>query len=304
MRRLAGVADDHEESRGVKFASFRVRGVPAYGLVTSEGPRPVTAPFAARYPDLKSVIAGGALGQAAESAQRNPRLPDPAHVVMQPPIPNPGKILCVGVNYLAHIREMGREPPDYPVMFVRFPDTLVGDGCDIVRTPASGQYDFEGEFALVIGRCAYRVPKREAFEVVAGYTCFMDGSVRDFQRQTSQFTAGKNFPDSGACGPYLVTRDEIPDPSVLQLETRLNGQVMQKAPIADMRFGVPDLVAYVSSFTRLAPGDIITTGTPSGVGFARQPPVWLTPGDRLEVEISGIGVLRNTVIEGGQAAPR
>jgi 2-keto-4-pentenoate hydratase/2-oxohepta-3-ene-1,7-dioic acid hydratase in catechol pathway len=279
----------------VKFASCRVRGLPVYGLVTAEGLRPVGAVFAARYPDLRSVIAAGALAQAAEAAQRNPRVPDPADIVMAPPVPNPGKILCVGINYLAHIREMGREPPEHPVIFVRFPDTLVGDGCDIVRTSASTQYDFEGELAFVIGAPAYRVPKSEAFGVIAGYTCFMDGSVRDWQRQTSQFTAGKNFPDSGACGPHLVTADEIPDPAALHLETRLNGTVMQKAPIADMRFGVADLVAYISTFTRLAPGDVITTGTPSGVGFARKPPVWLAPGDQLEVEISGIGVLRNAV---------
>jgi 2-keto-4-pentenoate hydratase/2-oxohepta-3-ene-1,7-dioic acid hydratase in catechol pathway len=124
----------------------------------------------------------------------------------------------------------------------------------------------------------------------------MDGSVRDWQRQTSQFTAGKNFPASGAFGPHLVTTDEIPDPAALGLETRLNGAVMQKAPVADMRFGVADLVAYLSTFARLEPGDVVTTGTPSGVGFARKPPVWLKPGDRLEVEISGIGVLANAVV--------
>jgi 2-keto-4-pentenoate hydratase/2-oxohepta-3-ene-1,7-dioic acid hydratase in catechol pathway len=272
-----------------------MRGVPGYGLATADGIRPVAGPFAARYPDLKSVLAAGATAQAAAVALGNPRLPDPADVILEPPVPNPGKILCVGVNYLAHIREMGREPPEHPVIFVRFPDTLVGGGCDIVRTSLSTQYDFEGELALVIGRSAYQVPKSAALGVVAGYTCFMDGSVRDFQRQTSQFTAGKNFPDSGACGPWLVTADEIPDPAALHLETRLNGQVVQQAPIADMCFGVAELVAYISSFTRLEPGDVITTGTPSGVGFARKPPVWLAPGDVLEVEISGIGVLRNAV---------
>jgi 2-keto-4-pentenoate hydratase/2-oxohepta-3-ene-1,7-dioic acid hydratase in catechol pathway len=281
----------------VKFASFRVRGLSSYGLVTEAGVRPVTSPFAARYPDLKAVLAAGVLADAADAARRNPRLPDPADLVMEPPIPNPGKILCVGINYLAHIREMGRDPPDYPVIFVRFPDTLVGDGVNLVRTRASAQYDFEGELAFVIGRPAYEVPRSDALDFIAGYTCFMDGSVRDFQRQTSQFTAGKNFPASGACGPWLVTSDEIPDPAALQLQTRLNGQFMQQAPIGDMRFGVADLVAYLSSFTRLMPGDVVTTGTPSGVGFARKPPVWLAPGDRLEVEISGIGVLHNTVVD-------
>jgi 2-keto-4-pentenoate hydratase/2-oxohepta-3-ene-1,7-dioic acid hydratase in catechol pathway len=281
----------------VKFASFRLRGVPSYGLVTDEGLRPVPATFLARHPDLRAALAAGALDAAADAARANPRRPDPAEVELDPVIPNPGKILCVGVNYLEHIREMGREPPEYPVMFVRFPDTLVGHEQPIVRTRASSQYDFEGELAFVIGRRARYVPREQALDYVAGYACFMDGSVRDFQRQTSQFTAGKNFPASGAFGPHLVTTDEIPDPTALRLETRLNGVTMQEAPTGDMRFGVADLVAYLSTFTRLEPGDVVTTGTPSGVGFARQPPVWLKAGDLLEVDISGIGVLRNRVVD-------
>lgn len=280
----------------MKFASFRERGVPGYGLVTPDGLRPVSAPFAARYPDLRAAIAAGALEAAAASALGNPRLPDPAQLTMEPVVPQPGKILCVGVNYLEHIREMGREPPDYPVIFVRYPGSLVGDGQPLVRPSVSSQYDFEGELAFVIGRCARYVAKDRALDYIAGYACFMDGSVRDFQRQTTQFTAGKNFPRSGAFGPHLVTTAEIPDPSALQLTTRLNGEVMQSAPIADLRFGVPDLVAYCSTFTQLDPGDVITTGTPSGVGFARKPPVWLQPGDTLEVEVSDIGVLRNTIV--------
>jgi 2-keto-4-pentenoate hydratase/2-oxohepta-3-ene-1,7-dioic acid hydratase in catechol pathway len=269
--------------------------VAGYGLVTDEGIRPVGAIFAARHPDLRSAIAAGALGEAAEAARRNPRIPDATEVELEPVIPNPGKILCVGVNYLAHIREMGREPPGHPVIFVRFPDSLVGGGRPIVKTRASGQYDFEGELAFVIGRRARHVPAKDALGYVAGYSCFMDGSVRDFQRQTSQFTAGKNFPASGSFGPHLVTTDEIPDPAALKLETRLNGAVMQQAPISDMRFGVADLVAYCSTFAQLEPGDVVTTGTPSGVGFARNPPVWLKAGDLLEVEISRIGILRNAV---------
>jgi 2-keto-4-pentenoate hydratase/2-oxohepta-3-ene-1,7-dioic acid hydratase in catechol pathway len=280
----------------VRFASFRARNVQGYGLVTDAGLKPVPVVFQARYPDLRSALAAGALEAAAEAAQHNPRLPDPADVVLEPPIPNPSRILCVGVNYLAHMREMGREPPEYPVVFVRFPDTLVGGGCDLLKPRVSGEYDFEGELALVIGRRARYVPKAAALAHVAGYACFMDGSVRDFQNQTTQFTSGKNFPASGAFGPHLVTTDEIPDPAALRLQTRLNGVVMQDAPVGDMHFGVADLVAYCSTFTRLEPGDVITTGTPSGVGFARKPPVWLQPGDRLEVEVSGIGVLANTVV--------
>lgn len=281
----------------MKFASFRIHGVAGYGLVTEEGLRPVPATFAARHPDLKSVLAAGALDAAARAARANPRLPDPAEVVLEAVIPNPGKILCVGVNYLGHIREMGREPPAHPVLFVRFPDTLVGHERPIIRPRVSSQYDFEGELAFIIGRRARYIAREQALDYVAGYACLMDGSLRDFQRQTSQFTAGKNFPASGSFGPHLVTTDEVPDPTALRLETRLNGTVMQRAPTGDMRFGVADLLAHASTITQLEPGDVITTGTPGGVGFARQPPVWLQAGDVLEVEISGLGVLRNRVAD-------
>lgn len=281
----------------MKFASFRIHGVAGYGLVTEEGLRPVPATFAARHPDLKSVLAAGALDAAARAARANPRLPDPAEVVLDAVIPNPGKILCVGVNYLGHIREMGREPPAHPVLFVRFPDTLVGHERAIIRPRVSSQYDFEGELAFIIGRRARYIAREQALDYVAGYACLMDGSLRDFQRQTSQFTAGKNFPASGSFGPHLVTTDEVPDPTALRLETRLNGTVMQRAPTGDMRFGVADLLAHASTITQLEPGDVITTGTPGGVGFARQPPVWLQAGDVLEVEISGLGVLRNRVAD-------
>lgn len=281
----------------MRFASFRVRGVPAYGLATPEGLRPVTVPFAARYPDLRAAIAAGALGAAAESALGNPRPCDPAGVAFEPLIPCPGKILCVGVNYLAHMREMGREVPEHPVVFVRFADSFVGHGQPIVRPSVSTKFDFEGELAFVIGRTARYVKAAAALDYVAGYTCLLDGSVRDYQVHTTQFTAGKNFPASGSFGPYLVTPEEVPDPTVLQLETRLNGDVMQRAPTGDMRFGVAELVAYCSTFARLEPGDVITTGTPSGVGFARKPPVWLKAGDTIEVEVSSVGVLRNTVLD-------
>ncbi|MBW7929871.1 MAG: fumarylacetoacetate hydrolase family protein [Gammaproteobacteria bacterium] len=281
----------------MKFASFRIHGVPAYGLVTDDGLRPVPAPVAACYPDLRAALAAGALPLVAEAARHGPQCLGLDEVAHEPVIPNPGKILCVGVNYLAHIREMGREPPAHPVLFVRFPDTLVGHEQPLVRPAASTHYDFEGELAFVIGRRARYVSVERALEHVAGYACLMDGSLRDFQRQTSQFTAGKNFPASGAFGPWLVTSEEIPDPAALQLETRLNGTVMQQAPVGDMRFGVAELLAYASTITQLEPGDVITTGTPSGVGFARQPPVWLQPGDVLEVKIDRIGVLRNRVVD-------
>jgi 2-keto-4-pentenoate hydratase/2-oxohepta-3-ene-1,7-dioic acid hydratase in catechol pathway len=219
-----------------------------------------------------------------------------------PVIPSPRKIICVGVNYLAHIREMGREPPAYPTLFVRYPDSLVGHGGVLRRPRESTHYDYEGELAIVIGRPARRVAAAEALASVAGYTCLLDGSVRDWQNHTTQFIPGKNFPATGSCGPWLVTTDEIPDPSRLHIETRINGQVMQSAPTSDLCFDVRRIVEYVSAFTPLSPGDVIATGTPSGVGFARKPPRWLVPGDVVEVSISGpggagIGTLRNVVAD-------
>lgn len=214
-----------------------------------------------------------------------------------------GKILCVGVNYRPHIEEMGREVPEYPVVFVRFPGSLVGDGEALIRPAVSDQFDFEGELAIVIGKQARHVQRADAFDYIAGYCCFMDGSVRDWQRHTGQFTAGKNFDRSGAIGPVMPAV-EIPDPRQLKLTTTVNGQVMQEGCIADLLFDIPALLEYCSTFTELLPGDVIATGTPGGVGAARKPPVWLRDGDLVEVAITGVGVLTNPVRDesGGKRA--
>ncbi len=213
-----------------------------------------------------------------------------------PPLSDTSKIICVGVNYMAHMREMGRPEPEYPLLFTRYPDTLVGHGQPLLRPRNSSHYDFEGELAVVIGAHAHHVKRADALNFVAGYTCFMDGSLRDYQHHTTQVIAGKNFWRSGACGPWLVTADDIPDPAALQLQTRLNGETVQSAPVSDLKFDVPYLIEYISSFCPLRPGDLISTGTPSGVGFAREPQLWMQPGDVIEVEIDGIGTLRNEVV--------
>lgn len=207
---------------------------------------------------------------------------------------NERKILCVGVNYRPHIEEMGRELPKYPVVFVRFGSSLVGDGEPIVRPKVSEQFDFEGELAVIIGKSARHISREDAFDYIAGYCCFLDGSVRDWQRHTGQFTAGKNFERSGAIGPMVPAAD-IEDPAALELTTRVNGEVMQKGKVADLVFDIPTLLEYCSTFAELSPGDVIATGTPGGVGAARTPPVWLKDGDLVEVEISGLGVLSNPV---------
>ena len=209
------------------------------------------------------------------------------------PVVNP-RILCVGVNYRPHIEEMGREVPEYPVVFTRFASSLVGNGDPLVRPLVSEQYDFEGELAVVIGRSAHRVSRERALDFVGGYCCFMDGSIRDWQRHTMQFTPGKNFDRSGAMGP-VVPAATVPDPTALTLTTRVNGGVMQHGAIRDLVFDIPFLIEYCSSFMELHAGDVIATGTPGGVGAARTPPVWLRDGDVVEVDIPGVGVLSNPV---------
>ena len=279
----------------MKLTSISLHGEPAYGIVENGQINIPDDSFRSRFVDLKAVLAGHAVTElaAAPVAEKIPL--DDAEFA--PVIPTPGRILCVGINFRAHMKEMGREPPDYPWLFVRFADSQVGHGQPMIRPIESEQYDYEGELAVVMGRVAHRVKAADALNYVAGYTCFNDGSIRDFQRHSTQFTPGKNFYKSGSFGPWLVTADEIPDPSVLNLETRLNGETMQQAPISDLKFDVPYLVEYISQFCRLMPGDVISTGTPGGVGAARKPPVWLKPGDKIEVEIDGIGVLKNTVAD-------
>ena len=222
----------------MKLATFSHDGKPGYGLVVEEGILTATQAFRADYADLRAALRAGAAHLLPDNVDVVP-LPLSA-VQFLPPVPNPDKILCIGVNYGAHIVEMGRTPPDYPVVFTRFARSLVGHQESLLRPLASRQYDFEGELAIVIGKRARHVAREQALDYVAGYSCFMDGSVRDWQNHGSQFTPGKNFKASGSFGPWLVTADEIPDPNVLKLATRLNGKVMQQAPISDLKFDIPD----------------------------------------------------------------
>jgi 2-keto-4-pentenoate hydratase/2-oxohepta-3-ene-1,7-dioic acid hydratase in catechol pathway len=285
-----------EQGIQMKFCSFRAKGEPTYGIADGATVQAVNREFRDRYADLQSVIAADALSEAAAAAVAGDEY-ELSAVSFDPVIPKPGKIFCVGMNYLAHIKEMGREPPDFPALFIRFPDSLVGHRNSVTRPAASTQYDYEGELAVVIGRAARHVDAARALDFVAGYACFLDGSVRDFQRHTSQFTAGKNFRHSGAFGPWLTTADEIPDPTVLTLRTRINDEVMQQGHVGDLCFGIAPLIEYLSGICQLDPGDVIATGTPSGVGMARDPQRWLEPGDRIQIEIDRVGVLENSVAD-------
>ena len=279
----------------MRIASFIKDGRAGYGLVRSDRLFPASEALTAHWPSVRDLLSAeryGALLEADAGAGSGIALDT---VQMLPPIPNPEKIICVGLNYRTHIRESGREAPTHPLLFTRFPATLVGHGEAMLRPSISEQFDFEGELAVVIGRTARRVAAVDAFQYIAGYSCMNEGSIRDFQRHTIQFTAGKNFWRSGSFGPWLVTADEIADPEQLRLVTRLNGAVMQDAMTSDLLFGIAALIEYLSAILPLEPGDVIATGTTGGVGAARTPPVWMKPGDLVEVEISGIGILANPI---------
>ena len=219
-----------------------------------------------------------------------------ASLKLLPPVPAPGKIICIGLNYALHAKEGGNAIPDYPAIFMRGRTSLCAPGAPMLRPRASDKLDYEAELAFVVGRTARHVTEADALSHVAGYACFNEGSVRDFQRKSTQWTVGKNFDRTGAFGPELVTADELPPgASGLRIATRLNGETMQDSTTADMIFSVAQLVKILSEAMTLEPGDVVATGTPSGVGYARKPPRLLAPGDVVEVEIEGIGVLRNTV---------
>ena len=213
-----------------------------------------------------------------------------------PLIPRPGKIICIGRNYAAHAAEGGAETPTFPEVFYRGATSLVAHNAPIIRPQCSDQLDFEGEFAFVVGKTCRHATEDDALDYVAGYTLFNDATIRNYQRFSSQWTIGKNFDNTGAFGPELVTCDELPDGMAgLSLTTKLNGQVMQDGRIDDLVFPVRKLIAILSECMTLEPGDVVVTGTPAGVGYARTPPIWMKPGDTVEIEVDGLGKLINTV---------
>ncbi len=279
----------------MKIASYIVDGKEAYGVVAGDGIITMSGRLKGDPKSLRGAIANRALDQMRElatGAKPDRRLSD---VQFLPVIPNPRKILCAGINYRSHAVETGRELPKQPSMFIRFTDTLVGHEGRMLRPRNSTNFDFEGELALVIGKGGRHIPAERALDHVAGYTCFVDGSVRDYQKFS--VTSGKNFPATGPLGPWLVTSDEIPDPSAMTLSTRLNGVEVQRSGTDLLIYPVRQIVAFCSAFTELHPGDVIATGTPEGVGHHRKPPLWMKPGDVLEVEIDAIGTLRTHIAD-------
>lgn len=283
----------------MRIVTFSKSGVPTLGVRRDDELIDLSI-AARRLPrDLIGLLAAGkgALREAASAAKTAPpRAVVKGRIAYLPPIPNPPKIICVGLNYRDHAAEASMAAPDYPVLFTRVATTLVGHNQPMIRPLASKQFDYEGEMVVVIGRKGRNVSKDRALGYVAGYSIFNEGSIRDFQMRTSQWTMGKNFDATGGFGPELVTADELPKGGEgLKLQTRLNGKVMQEASTSDMIFDVKTLVSTCSVAMTIEPGDIIVSGTPSGVGFARKPPVFMKPGDVCEVEIEGIGVLSNPI---------
>lgn len=278
----------------MKLASFAYEGRQSYGVVIGDAIIDIGRRLEGQCPSLRAAIASlgrDGLGRMAERSSADLAL---GAVTLLPPIPDPDKIICIGLNYRDHAREAGMKIPENMSLFSRLTNTLVGHAAPMLWPKVSRDFDYEGELGVIISRAGRHIAERDALDHVFGYTCFNDGSIRDYQLKHS-VTAGKNFPATGGCGPWIVTADEIPDPSRLTLTTRVNGHVVQHKGTDDMIFGVPAIVEYLSRWTMLRPGDLIATGTPEGVGFARKPPLWLKPGDVVEVEISGIGVLRNPI---------
>lgn len=220
-----------------------------------------------------------------------------ADVRLLPVVPNPGKILCVGLNYATHVAETGREQKEFPAIFTRWADTLIADGEPLVRPRETERFDYEGELAVVIGKGGRRIARADAMAHVAGFSIFNDGSARDWQRHNIQFTPGKNYPATGAFGPALVLPDEVADLGSQRVQTRLNGELVQDQPVSDMIWDIPFVIEYCSTFTPLAPGDVIVTGTPGGVGDKRKPPLYMKAGDVCEISVGVIGTLTNPVID-------
>lgn len=277
----------------MRFLSYRVSGVPSWGLLRDDG----IVDLSGEAVDLRAFIAAGR--PDAVSLARRTADHALADVVLDPVIPNPSKIVMAAINYYEPDGDPAKAP-DYPVLFLRLPASQIGHGAPLLRPRSSEKLDFEGELAVIIGQGGRHIPREQALDHVAGYSIYNDGSVRDWQKHSHQFTPGKNFVGTGAFGPWMVTADELPQ-RPLSLVTRVNGVEKQRTDTSRMIFDVTYLISYISTFTPLEPGDVIVTGTCSGFGSTRKPPEFLKAGDRVEIEIEAIGTLSNPVADEDQA---
>jgi acylpyruvate hydrolase len=280
----------------MRFAAFHSNGRPGLAVDLAAGLRGLFQDESGYPGDLEQLISRhGDLSLAAKALARGAHI-DPETVQFLPPLPNPGKIICIGLNYADHSAEVGIALPDYPTVFARFSSSLIGHETSVAVPRQSIQFDYEGELAAVIGRGGRNISRQQALSHVAGYSIFNDITVRDYQFRTPQWTMGKNFDGTGVFGPAFVTADALPPGCKgLDLTTRLNGEVVQHAPITAMVFDVETLISLLSEVFTLSPGDVIVTGTPSGIGMSRKPPLWMRPGDVCEVEISSLGILRTPI---------
>jgi len=277
-----------------KLLSFSIDGNPGFGVL--EGGKVFDlGKRLPGVPDLRSLLSVGGFERAAAAIAGATADYDVAQITFEPVIPNPGKILCIGLNYQDHVAETQRARTTVPTVFTRFADTLVGQGGAVTKPRHSDKVDYEAELAVIIGKPGRDIARERAMEHVAGFACFNDISIRDFQGHTSQFTPGKNFPGTAPFGPVLVSTQALGAIGPQRIQSRLNGKVMQDAHLGDMIFPIPELIAYISQWTRLAVGDVIATGTPGGVGMKRVPPVYMRDGDEIVVEIDSVGTLRNRV---------
>lgn len=288
----------------MRLFSFEAQGQSRIGVLKSAGAQEfidlaVADPSLPK--DMGALIAQvGGLEAARQAAAQAPAaaLKPLAGVRFLPVVPRPGKIVCLGLNYADHAKEGGNARPEYPSFFLRGATSMTGHLEPIIRPRASTKLDYEAELAVVIGQRARHLTAANALDCVAGYACFNDGSIRDYQRKTNQWTIGKNFDASGPFGPWLVTPDELPPGAAgLRIQSRLNGKVMQDANTKDFLWDVAESLRIITECMTLEPGDVIITGTPAGVGYARTPPVWMAPGDICEIEIEGIGILSNPITD-------
>lgn len=281
----------------MRFVTFqRPGGAPQPGVLLNDDS--VASLAGLGFPDLISVLAGGATARTriADFIASRPPSVGLNTVKLLAPVPRPPKLICVGLNYRDHALETKMEIPKVPTIFNKFPNVVIGPGDPIVLPSNSTKPDYEAEFAFVIGTGGRRIPADRWQEHVAGYTIVNDVSARDFQMATTQWLMGKTFDTFAPMGPWLVTADEIPDPHALDISLTIGGEVLQQSNTRELIFRIPELIAYISSVVTLEPGDIVSTGTPAGVGFARKPPRWLRAGDEVVVRIAGLGELRNPVI--------
>ena len=280
----------------MKLVSFTAQGNSGFGAISGDKIIDLTGRVNGAK-TLKQLIENDAINEARAYADSNQADINTSEVTFLPVIPDPEKIICVGLNYHEHVDETGRTIEENPCIFLRYPDSQIGHNEPIIRPKVSDNLDYEAEMAIIMGGGGRHIDPENALDHIVGYSCYNEGTIRDWQRHTRQFGMGKNFMHTGAFGPWMVTADEIPDHTKLNIAMRLNGKVMQSASLSQLIFDVPTLISYISKALPWKPGDVLVTGTPGGVGFKRSPPVYMKPGDVAEVEISMIGTLTNSIAD-------